>query len=107
MSSHRPGSNGRIRPKIDVVLEQLLDAALVHDEHHDVDLFSAGLKAPAPLGELHEHGCAPRASVAAAHHTLAVLPAEDECRLLHSGDDHYARGLLPQLVWNALVRGQH
>ena len=63
----------------------------------------ADLEAPAPFADLHEYRCAPRAVVAAAHQTLAILTAEDERRLLQPGNDDHAFGLVPELLRNVFV----
>jgi hypothetical protein len=51
-----PAAIDAFRAKRHFVLQQLLHALFVHDEQHQIDLFGAGLKSPAALGQLHENG---------------------------------------------------
>ena len=69
----RAGGNSCVCPEVHSVLEQLLNAGLVHDQQNQVGLLYSGLETPTPFRHLHEDRRAPLIAAATAHHALAVF----------------------------------
>jgi len=87
-----------------VIPEQVIDAALIHDEHHEIDRFHANLRPEAAFMERQIGGRAPAVRRTAADEPFAILAAHDERALLCSRDDRDAPGTPPGVLRDASIR---
>jgi len=87
----------------------VLHPAVVHDQQDDVRLGSTNLEPDAAPFDTHGGRSAPaRSTVLAAYReTASILCAENESSLLHAGDDHYAVGLVEEILGDAFVVSMH
>src|SRR5947209_6171857 len=90
MASNRARSRFRARADLELRIKQMLHAALVHRDEHDVGRRAAKLQAPASAGHANRSRCAPATAVAAAGDSLSILAAETNGALLETGYDRDA-----------------
>src|ERR1700761_583343 len=96
-----------ISANLELVLQHVLKALLVHRDQNQVGSLSADLPAEAAAGELDENRSAPAARCAAGSNALAVLCADNEGALLVARDDDDAGGAGKDRGRNALVGSRH
>src|SRR5215471_20259445 len=99
------GSRGerRVRSERDFVLKQLVEAASIHHQQHQISLLAADLQTYAAFRELHEYRIAPGLARPATHHSRSVFAADNERSLLHRWEHDDTFGALPEVFRNALV----
>ena len=95
MTAHRTRRNGGFGAQRDLIFQQTALALLIHDQHDDIGVGNAELKAEAaafhPDGRRRPKAC----MILAAHRVpSAEFRADAECRLLHPGYDDDAVCLL-------------
>ena len=101
------GSGRGVAADLELVLEQILQAAVIDGDQDQVRGLSADLQAPGSAGHADKDRGAPALACTAGDHALAILRAEDEGTLDHPGDDGDAGGLLKDVHGDAAVLGGH
>jgi hypothetical protein len=104
-----PAGDRALRAKGEFALQQLLRAALSHDQHDQVGRRPADLEPDAAAFDANGTGSRPaRAALVATRQVpFPVLSAKDERGRLEIRNDHDAMRLLEQILGNALVRRRH
>ena len=107
MPSYRAGRRGAFSAELEFAGKQVLQAFVVHHQHHQVDAFGADLKTPASAADGNKCGRAPAGGGAAAGDAAAVLTAENEAGLDQVRDYHDAFRTVQHFFRNALVGRIH
>src|SRR5579863_9020328 len=105
IASHRAGGCGGVGANLELVLEQILKAALIHCDQHEVGRLAADLQSPGAARHADEHRRAPAMTGAAGYHALSILRAEDERALDEAGDHAHAGSLAKNVQGDASVLG--
>ena len=85
----------------------MLQALLVHHQHHEVNALDANLKSPASTANGYERGRAPPTARPTARHAAAVFAAKNESTLHQVGHHHDALSAIEYFLRNPLIRGRH
>lgn len=107
LSADRSCSHRCIGAELELVVEQAVQGAVIHEEQHEVGGRAADLITDAAAFHGEEDGRAPAMGGAARGHSPAVVSSEDKGELGISGDDGDAFGFTEQIVGNASVGGLH
>src|SRR6266404_2238269 len=103
-----PRCCGCISANRELVADQFVDAFLIHEQHHYIDLGKPDLEADAAALNGDERWRGPISVGLAAHNqAFAIFAAEPEPALFQSGNDCYTFGLVEQISGNALIRRLH
>src|SRR6516164_1235291 len=97
------GGERRVRTERDFVFKQLVEAAPIHHQQHQISLLAADLQTHAAFRELHEYRIAPGLAPPATHHSRSIFAADNERSLLDRWEDDDTFGALPELFRNGLV----
>jgi hypothetical protein len=107
IAAYGAGGYGCVATELELVVEEVLEAIMIHRDQDEVCRLTADLEAEAGPGQLDEGGCAPAVAGAAGDDALAVLSAEHEGSLFVAGDDGDAGGSASDVVRNATIRSVH
>src|SRR5947209_949857 len=104
VASNRARGSFRARADLELRIQEMLHAALVHCDKHDVGGRTTKLQAPASTRHADRSRCAPATAGAAAGDSLTVLAAETNGALLETGYNRDATRSRDDLVRNAFIR---
>src|SRR6185437_300187 len=107
MAADWPGCRRGISTELEMTRQQLLHAALVLDDHDQVDAFDADLQAPTSTCDRKECRRAPSARGAAGSYAAAVLPTEYEAALEHMRHNSNAFCVLHHFFGYPVIRRRH
>src|ERR1700733_2673627 len=87
VAAHGTGRSSDVAAQLNLVLQQVLEALLIHRDNHGIGSLAADLEAEAAASDADEHRSAPAVGGAAGNDTLAVLGTYYESALLHARHD--------------------
>ncbi len=85
----------------------MLEALVVHDQHHQVYAFDADLQSPASAANGHERRRAPAVGGAARRDAASVLAAKNEPAFDQVGNHQDALRIAQHFFGNSFVRSSH
>src|SRR5580698_11306988 len=85
----------------------MLQATVVHDQHHEVDTLDSNLQSPTSTADRHKCGSAPAFWRTTGRHTTTVLGTEDEACFEHIGHNDDALGPAQYFLRNSFVGRRH
>src|ERR1017187_753256 len=107
MPTYRTGRSRGVGADLELVLQQVLESAVVHRDQHQVRGLTADLEPPRSAGHANEYRRAPAVTGAARDDSLPVLRPEYEGALDHSGHHAHARGPLQDVHRHTVILGAH
>src|SRR5579884_3389176 len=101
------GRRRGICANLEFAAQQVFHAFLIHDDHDQVDAFTADLQSEAAAADAKKCRRAPSLAGAAGCDALSVFTTEDESRLEQGGNHGNASRVAGDLFRNPLIRGVH